>query len=525
MQQFTVEQLKDCSKEEMISIVLQMQQEYALVAEKVAVLTANRFGRKTEKITECEGQTSVFNEIEAQADSDEEEQEPTIEDVVKTTTVVRRKPGTREKDLSGLPVRVVEHTLDDEKLREVFGEGGWKRLPDQIYKKLEYTPAVHEVVEHHVAVYASKKDDTMAKAEHPAELWGNSIASPSLVAAIMNGKYTNHMPLNRIAAELERNGVTLRGPTLANWMSAASERFLVLLWDRLQKDLVRRPVIQADETTVNVTKDGRPAGSTSWMWLYRNGELDDCHPIVLFEYQKTRGSEHPAKFLNGFKGTIVCDGYSVYSKLGRENPEIGIANCYAHARRHFVNAVKAIRDKEAAKKTLAHKALKLISRIYDEDNKTSKMSPEDRIRYRHQNISPLVEAFFAWVREHREEVPAQSETGKGFTYCLNQEKYLKTFLDNGLIPLDNSAAERAIRPFTVGRKNWVLVDTISGAKSSATIYSLVETAKANNLNPYEYLKHLLTEIPKHMDDHDLTFLDNLLPWSPAIPNECRKSAK
>lgn len=523
MQQFTAAQLKNCSKEEVISIVLQMQQEYALVTERVAVLTANQFGRKTEKITGCEGQLELFNEAEAEADGTEKE--PAIEEAVKTVTVVRRKPGTREKDLSGLPVRVEEHILEDERLVEIFGEGGWKRLPDQVYRKLEYTPAVHEVVEHHIAVYASKKDETMAKAERPVELWSNSIASPSLVAAIMNGKYVNHLPLYRIAGELERTGVTLRVPTLANWMITASERFLVLLWERLQRELVQRPVIQTDETTVKVTKDGRPAGATSWMWLYRNGEFDDSHPIVLFEYQKSRGAEHPAKFLKGFMGTIVCDGYSVYSKLGKENPAIGTANCWAHARRHFVNALKAIKDKKAANKTLAHKALKLISRIYDEDKKTSKMSPEDRIQYRHQNISPLVEAFFAWVREHKDDVPSQSETGKGLTYCLNQEDGLRVFLSNGWIPLDNSAAERAIRPFTVGRKNWVLIDTIHGATSSAIIYSLAETAKANSLKPYEYLKHLLTEIPKHMDDHDLTFLDDLLPWSPAIPDVCRKPAK
>lgn len=521
MQSFTVEQLKNCTKEEMIGIVLQMQQEYALVAERVAVLTSNQFGRKTEKMGCCEGQLSIFNEAEAETDNDEKE--PTIEEVVKT--IVRRKPGTREKDLSGLPVRVVEHTLETEKLVEIFGEEGWKRLPDQIYRKLEYTPAVHEVVEHHVAVYASKKDETMTKAHRPAELWGNSIASPSLVAAIMNGKYVNHMPLNRIGDDLERTGITIRKPTLANWMITASERYLGLLWERLQKELVKYPVIQADETGVKVSKDGRPAGALSWMWLYRNGELDDARPIILFEYQKTRSTEHPVKFLNGFTGTLVCDGYSAYSKLEKQRPAIETANCWAHARRHFANVLKAAKDKKAASKTLAHKALKLIGRIYDEDKKTSEMSQEDRVQYRLQNVLPLVEAFFAWVREHKDEVPAQSETGKGFTYCLNQEDRLKVFLRNGLVPMDNSAAERAIRPFTVGRKNWVLIDTTRGADSSAIIYSLVETAKANNLRPYYYLKFLLTEIPKHIDDHDLTFLEDLLPWSPAIPEECRKSAK
>lgn len=523
MQSFTIDQLKDCTKEEMISIVLQMQQENALFAERLAVLTANKFGRKTETLESLEGQQSFFNEVEAEADDTAEE--PTIDEAVETITVVRRKTGTRDKDLSGLPARIEEHTLDDDKLTEIFGGDGWKRLPDQVYRKLEYTPAVHEVVEHHVAVYASKKDDKIVKAGHPVELWNNSIATPSLVAAIMNGKYTNHMPLYRIAAELQRNGVTIRKQTMANWMISAAERYLSLIWGQLQKELVKRPIIQADETTVKVTKDGRPAGIPSWMWLYRNGEYDANFPIVLFEYQKTRKTEHPVAFLKGFSGTLVCDGYSAYSKMGKENPDIEIANCWVHARRHFTNAVKAVKDKKTIRKTLAYKALRLIGRIYDEDAKSAKLSPEDRIEYRHRKVLPLVEALFAWIREHKDDVPAQSETGKGFTYCLNQETGLMVFLRNGLVPMDNSSAERSIRPFTVGRKNWVLIDTTHGASASAIIYSLVETAKANHLKPYEYLKFLLTEIPKHMDGSELTFLEQLMPWSPCIPEECRIPAK
>lgn len=523
MEPFTADQLKSCTKEEMISIVLQMQQENALFAERIAVLTANKFGRKTEKLDRCDGQQSFFNEAEAEADCTAVE--PTIEEVVATAAVVRRKPGTREQDLSRLPMRVEEHILDDAQLTSIFGANGWKRLPDQVYTRVEYTPAVHEAVEHHVAVYASKKTDNIVKAEHPVELWGNSIATPSLVAAIMNAKYTNHMPLYRIAAELERTGVTLRKQTMANWMVLSAERYFSLLWDRLKAELVQRSVIQADETSVKVTKDGRSAGAESWMWLYRTGEYDSSHAIILFEYQKTRSAEHPTKFLKGFTGTLVCDGYSAYSSMAKDHPGIEIANCWAHARRHFTNALKAIKDKKAASKTLAYKALRLIGRIYDEDKKALKLELDERTTYRHQKILPSVEALFAWIREHKDDVPAQSETGKGFTYCLNQEPHLMTFLYNGLIPMDNSASERAIRPFTVGRKNWVLIDTVHGAQSSAIIYSLIETAKANNLKPYNYLKYLLTEIPKHMEGTDLTFLEQLLPWASTIPEECRKPAK
>lgn len=524
MQKYTIEQLKDCSKEEMICIVLQMQQENAVFAERLSIWQADKFGRKTEKLNpECEGQVGFFNEAEALAN--EKVPEPKLEtEKPPQTPAPKRAVGDKERSLKELPVRQISHELDEAHLAKIFGKDGWKRLPDRVYTTVAHTPAVLEVQEHHIAVYASKRDDTIVRADHPVELWPNSIATPSLVASIMNAKYTNHMPLYRIEQHFQQNGLSIPRPTLANWMILSSERYLSLLWDRLRKELLSGNVVQADETPVKVSKDGRPAGASSYMWAYRTGEYTKDAQIVLYEYQKTRNAEHPAKFLGDFSGVLVCDGFSGYHKLGRESSQIQVANCWAHCRRPFANAVKALKGKEKkhASRTLAHKALKLIGNIYAEDQQTAGMTAAERLDYRHRKVEPLVEAYFAWVREHQDDVPPGSETGKGFSYSLNQEPYLKTFLGDGSVPMDNSATERAIRPFTIGRKNWQMIDTIHGATASAVIYSIVETAKANGLKVYDYLQYLLTKIPEHMDDTSLDFLDDLLPWSPAIPDSCKK---
>lgn len=217
----------------------------------------------------------------------------------------------------------------------------------------------------------------------------------------------------------------------------------------------------------------------------------------------------------------VTDGYQVYHTIEKEREDLRIAGCWAHARRRFDEAVKAL-PKAKRKSSLAYLALKQIQAIYREDNKLKEMSPKERQQHRRLTVRPLVDAYFAWIGQNLLKVPAKSKTANGFTYSLNQEKYLRYFMEDGEVPLDNNAAEQTIRPFCVGKKNWVMIDTIAGAESSAIIYSIAKTAKANNLKPYNYFEYLLEEIPKHMDDHDMSFCENLLPWSEKLPEECRK---
>ena len=542
MKQLSSSELNNMSKEDLAAMVLQMQQlheqlqqqqkqmelqqkqmeqQIHALNEKIAIMNARHFGRSTEKLETLPGQMNIFNETEVAAA--EAIAEPAIEQVV-----VRRKKkkGQRKEDLSRLPKRIENHELTKEQLKAIFGENGWKRLPDEVYSRVEYQPAVKEVVEHHVAVYAAKKNDvdTIVRADRPAHLLRNSIATPSLVAAIMNAKYTNAIPLYRIAQDFEQNDMILGRATMANWVIRCSERYLSLVYDRLQKHLRSQTIIQADETTCQVTKDGRPSDAKSYMFVYRTSEHCKEKPVILYQYGKTRSKSNIQKFLEGFSGIMVSDAFSAYKSLDKNDENIHSAFCWAHARRDYADALKALKgeDKNYAHETVAHKALVQIAAIYKAEEALKDLTAEERYSRRQREVKPLVEAYFAWVHEQDPATILSQKTRDGLNYSINQEKYLKVFLEDGNIPIDNSATERAIRPFTIGRANWHIIDTIHGAEASAVIYSLVETAKANNLKIYEYLKHLLTEIPKHIDDTRMDFLEDLLPWSEKLPEECHK---
>jgi len=528
---YTADELNHVDKEELIRIILSLQENIALMSqnqelilEQIAILRQQRFGRHCEKMDAIDGQMSMFfNEVEAAAsEPDAQAEEPELEEVV-----IRRKKkqkGKRENDLKDIPVTIVRHEMSEDELKEAFPDGKYKRLPDEIYKRLEFHPATFEVKEHHVAVYAGMDDETIVKAGRPKDLLRGSIVTPSLEAAIINGKYVNSLPLYRMEQEFKRNDVNLNRQNMANWTIECAERYLAVMYDYLHKLLYGYHVLQADETPVEVTKDKRPAGIKSYMWIYRTGK-SYTEAIVLYEYQKDRKADHPEEFLKGFHGVCVTDGYQAYHSLEEKTDGLVIAGCWAHARRKYADALKAIKDKEKRKDTLAYDALKQIGAIYQLDNGLAGLEPAERQHRRQLELKPLVDAYFEWVKKHQAEVLPKSQTGKAFTYSLNQEGYLRVFLEDGEVPLDNNATESTLRGFCIGKHNWRLIDTIQGAKASAIIYSITETAKANGLKVYDYVEHLLTEIPKHENDTDFAFLDDLLPWSPNLPEHCRKSNK
>ena len=531
---YTEEQLNSLDRETLTRLFLPQQEQLEnidhtlqLVLEQMADLKRHRFGRPSEK-HETEGQVSFmevdgkivfFNEPEAVA-AEESTEEP--ENVSRTRP--KKKQGKREEDLDGIPVVVVEHSMTDGELEDKFGKDGWKQLPDEVCRRYRFTPAKIEVEEHHVKVYAGKETEEVIKAPHPQALLRGSLVSPSLEAAIMNAKYVNAVLLYRQEQEFERYGLHISRQNMANWTIQCADRYLAVLYDYLHEKLYGYHVLQADETPVLVNKDGRPAGSKSYMWVYRTGRMYTECQIVLYEYQKTRNASHPREFLKDFRGVCVTDGYQVYHTIEGEREDLKIAGCWSHARRRFDEAVKAL-PKAKQKDSRAYLALTMIQAIYREEKQLKDLPAEERKNRRQLSVKPLVEAYFTWVRENLPKVPQKSKTWEGFNYSLNQEKYLKVFLDDGEVPMDNNAAEQSIRGFCIGKKNWVMIDTIAGAKSSAIIYSIAETAKANNLKPYDYFEFLLTEIPKHLDDTDRSFLDDLLPWSPSLPENCRKTGK
>ena len=287
-------------------------------------------------------------------------------------------------------------------------------------------------------------------------------------------------------------------------------------------------VNQCDETPLEVIHDGRPAGSQSYMWVHITGELSPVPKIIVYEYQKTRHSDHPKEYYKNFNGILMTDGLEQYHKIARELDGVVNANCFSHARRHFANVIKAIGkgSQEAIKSSVAYKALVRIGAIYDLEGALKNLSPEERLKERQSSVRPLVEEYFAWVKKVLTDtkVLPKGETAKGLNYSMNQEEYLKVFLTDGEVPIDDSASERALRNFTIGRKNWVTMNTIRGAQASAVIYSITETARANNLNVYYYIRHLLTELPQLIDMYGKNIkqsaLEPLMPWSETLPADC-----
>ena len=535
---YTEEQLNSVDKSFLIQLLLQQQEQLEaitkelhasnekmqLLMEQVILGKQNRFGRSSEKMEdtsqicfqEVDGTIVFFNEAEAVYDLNEKEPD---ELELKSPKQPKRK-GKKESDLSGLTVRRIDHYLSEEELEIEFGVNGWKQLPDAISKKYHFVPARVEVEEHHIGVYASKTDEHMVKADHPKALLHGSLVSPSLGAAIINGKYVNAAPLYRLEQEFQRYGLQITRQNMANWCIRLAEEYLSILYDHLHEELYFYHVIQADETPVLVNHDGRKAGSKSWMWVYRSGHLYQDRQIVLYEYQQTRNASHPREFLKGYDGICVTDGYQVYHTLEKELEELTIAGCWVHCRRRFDEALKLI-PKSYQKESNTFLLMKQIQAIYREEGKLKDLSSDERLKQRQAVIKPLVDAFFAYLKTIN--VSKKDKFGDAVGYALNQEKYLRVFLTDGDVPIDNNASERAIRGFCIGKKNWQMIDTIHGAKSSAIIYSIVETAKANNLKPFDYVQHLLEEMPKHMDDRDCSFLENLLPWSEKLPAGIRKA--
>ena len=535
---YTKEQLNSVDKPFLIQLLLQQQEQLEaitkelhasnekmqLLMEQVILGKQNRFGRSSEKMEdtsqicfrEIDGTIIFFNEAEAICDLNAAEPE----DLELKSPKQPKRKGKKEADLSGLPVRRIDHYLSEEELEAEFGVRGWKQLPDAISRKYHFVPAKVEVEEHHIGVYASKTDEHMVKADHPKALLHGSLVSPSLGAAIINGKYVNAVPLYRLEQEFQRYGLQITRQNMANWCIRLAEEYLSILYDYLHKELYFYHVIQADETPVLVNHDGRKAGSKSWMWVYRSGHLYQKRQIVLYEYQQTRNASHPREFLKGYDGICVTDGYQVYHTLEKELEELTIAGCWVHCRRRFDEALKLI-PKPSQKESNAFLLMKQIQAIYREEGKLKDLSSDERLKQRQAVIKPLVDAFFAYLKTIN--VSKKDKFGDAVGYARNQEKYLRVFLTDGDVPIDNNASERAIRGFCIGKKNWQMIDTIHGAKSSAIIYSIVETAKANNLKPFDYVQHLLEEMPKHMDDRDCSFLENLLPWSEKLPAGIRKA--
>ena len=534
----TLGELNNLSREELITIILGMQDQLDALnenieklIEQVRLANQHRFGRHTETMEAIEGQLSFFDEADALYNP--LVQEPDVEDVLPRKAKKKKAKGQREEDLKDFPEDIIPtHTVSREALDAFYGEGNWRQMPSETYKRLRHEPESWTVEVHTVDVFVGtdgEHQDEFMRGDRPKDLFRGSIATPSLLASILNVKYVNSAPLHRIEQEFSRNGVNISKQTMSNWIIGSSQRYFAPLVECMKQELLKLPVTQSDETPTQVICDDRNPGSKSYMWIHRSGDFYKERPIVIYEYQKGRNHELPLAFYQDYEGILVTDGLSQYHLIEKKLPGLTNANCWAHARRDYANAIK-IADKanpDTVRRSVAYQALSRISQIYKLEGALKDLSAEERLKERQNTIKPLVEEYFAWVKAQLENtaVPPKGKTAEGLKYSINQEKYLKVFLTDGNVPIDNSASERAIRTFCIGKKNWMFHDSVMGAQASAIIYSISETAKLNNLRPYYYFKHLLTELPKLCDEKgniDSAKLEDLLPWSKELPDECRK---
>lgn len=477
-----------------------------------------RFGSSSEK-TDSD-QLSLFNEPEDTAD-------PTIEEpTVETITYKRKKfKGQRDQKLENLPKETIEYRLTDEEQVCSCCNGIIHEMSKEVRKELEIIPPQVKVIEHVRYIYSCRHCESneintpIVTAKMPRPVFPGSLASPSAMAFIMTQKYVESMPLYRQEKYLERFGVDIPRQTLANWMIYGATTWLSLVYNIMHAQLLELDALHADETTLQVLSEpGRPATSTSYMWLYRSGHTDV--PIILYDYQQTRAGKHPRRFLDGFEGYLHVDGYAGYNGL----PDVTLVGCWAHARRKFTEALKALPESASTSNVKAKEGLEFCNQLFKIERDLKDLSPKERHENRIERSQPVLDAFSAWLREQRPRVLPKSALGQAITYCINQWERLVVFLEDGQLEIDNNRGERSIKPFVIGRKNWLFSSTAKGAKSSAIIYSIVETAKENGLNPFHYLSYLFEVLP-NIDTTSKENLIQLLPWSAALPQECRVPIK
>lgn len=491
------------------------------LVEQIALANARMWGRRSEKA--APGQLSLFNDVEACA----AEPEPPS----RRRARPGRKPGSRD-DWSGLEAVVVDHVL---------GEGGeppscpscgspMADMGYEVKRVVRMVPAHLVVEEHRVHKYVCRpcadrsEPGAIARAEGPALPLPGTAASPELLAHVVRQKYELAMPVNRVASDLRaQQGLPLTRQTLCNWVLSAWERWLSLIYGLVREKVLAGGVVHCDETTVQCLKEpGRSPSSRSYVWLYctppRAAEQAFC-----FEYRPTRSHDNPRRFLAGWSGTLMADGYQAYDGLG---PGVLRVSCLAHIRRRFHDIVRCGRGPgllARAQAPVAWEAIDRIAAMYRVDGAFEALGDAERLEARRRDLAPLVGSFGEWAAGQLGGAAPGTRLHSALSYAAAQWPKFSNVLEDGAVELDDNWGENSIRPFTVGRRNWLFSDTPRGAEASAGIYSVVTTAKANGLKPYDYLVWLFTELPGLGEPQAVprARLEAFAPWSPSVPEACR----
>ena len=495
------------------------QEQMRIMTEQIEYLTRKLFGTSSEKTKNLDGQYSLFDEAEQEA-------MPTDETEIAESVPVKehtRKAKSKQTDVfKGVPSRdEIIPLSEDQKLCTDCGAEMKVIGREFVRREFRFTPAKGEVVNIYVETAkcpvcseapAMEKAVQFVKSHAPEALIPHSYATASVVAWVMYQKYANSMPLYRQEQDWKQLGVMLNRATLANWIIYCSTQYFRPFYDYLHRELLKREFLMADETRIQVLhEEDRKAETDSFMWLFRSGE-DGLPDIVLYKYTETRAKFNAVEFLKGFQGYLETDCYQGYNNL----PGIKRCCCFAHLRRYFIEAIP--RGKELDYSNPAAQGVQYMNRLFDHERYSAakKHTPEQRHAYRLEKEKPTLDAFWKWISQQSPKKGTRFE--KAVNYAQNHKDEFMTYLEDGRCSFSNNLSENAIRPFTVGRRNWLFSDTPKGADASAMVYTMVEMAKAHNLNIYKYLNYLLEQLPRTaMADEELS---KLVPWNDTVQATC-----
>ena len=490
---------------ELKKIIARLQNQVDYLNEQFRLAQHKKFAASTEV---APGQDDLFNEAEQEADLEPSAPEEPIE--TQDISGSRKKPG-RKPLPKDLPREEIIHDIADADKVCACCDGEMHVIGDERSERLEYTPASFKVIENVRLKYSCRqceKNNTQVKiqiAPVPVSAIPKSIATASLLTQVIVHKFHYALPLYRQETVFNQYGVPINRKTMANWIIACAV-LLDPIIQQLKNHLLAQPMIHADESPLKVIQDDK---QKSYMWCYCTGtdspklnSEGSTKNIVLYDYQPTRAGHCVVDYLQGYDQYLVVDGYAAYGQT-----KAALVGCMAHARRKFIEAQRAQVKGKTGK---ADWAVNHIQKLYRVESQLKNKTPDERYRVRQKESKLLLEQFKTWLDKSAYQVPPKSLIGKAIHYSLNQWPKLARYIDDGCLPIDNNRAERAIKPFVIGRKNWMFSNSAKGAKASANLYSLVETAKANGIEPYEYINRLLTEIPSRQSKEDLS---DLMPWN------------
>lgn len=507
-------------------------QEIDFLQQALRLERARMYGKSSECFSDDQI-SMTFNEVESTEYLEKENAAAAL-----VTGKKPRKKADKEKWKRNLQKEEEHFELPKEEMLCPNCDGILHDMKTEIRHEMKYIPAkliTKDFVVHTYSCRACEKHGiqaTIITAKAPKPILKKSFVSAEILSHVITEKYEKALPLYRQQQWFEKQGVELTRQTLSNWIMGGTDNHLSKLYELLKKELLKKNILHADETVLQVLKEpGRDASTKSYMWLYETGLSDK--PIIIFEYQPGRSGSYPKNFLKDFSGYVHTDGYAGYNilteELGTDPPSVKLVGCLAHARRKWMDALKTVpKNKQGNAKNINigicfFKKLFALEKEYLEsyfDEERLEFFYAERHKERNKTSKRILDAYFEWVKMLSPSVPTTSPLGQALTYSLNQEYKLREYLSDGRLEISNNKAERAIRPFVIGRKNWLFSNTPAGANSSAIAYSMIETAKANGLNTYEYLKHIFEVMPNLESTDDAT-LQSLLPWSDELPDSCR----